>query len=569
MTCGNDKSQNPHQCLPSLTELINPSALQQTLMNTTDAIAPNASRLLKAGFIAILAAGVGFGIRGGIFANWAADFGFTATQLGAIGGAGFTSFCFGIMIGGVVVDKIGYGKLVIAAFVLHVLSAVITFLATKDMDPSAAYQFLFWGMFAFGAANGTLEAVANPLVATLFPKTRAHHLNILHASWPLGMVLGGVVGWVLGDKFGWGWKSQLSLYLLPTVVYGVMFFGQSFPKSEASAKGLKLGGMLKDVGILGGAVVCFMLYLFFKGTLTPMLAGLAVSTGISAEMLSTSISAIIAIGLLGWIAMITQFSMGHWLLCALFIIHALVGAVELGTDGWIQNITGAILSPSEGKILFVITSMIMFLLRFCAHFIETRLGLKPVGLLFVCALLACLGLNLVSAISSFGPAVGALLVYALGKTFFWPTMLAVTSDRFPRTGAVAMSLMGGIGMMSAGLIGGPGLGYAKDRFATEELAKVDQGLHDQWIGQGNKSKFLAFEAVQAIDPVRLEEAKKLAKDKRSDDQTKVVAADIEGNRRTLKVDSFIPAAMAIAYLLLLLYFKTIGGYRPLTVEESQ
>ena len=525
-----------------------------------DAIAPNARRLLWAGFTAILAAGVGFGIRGGIFANWAADFGFTGAQLGAIGGAGFTSFCFGIMIGGVVVDKIGYGKLVIAAFALHVLSAFITFGATKGMDPHLAYQFLFWGMFAFGAANGTLEAVANPLVATLFPKNRSHYLNILHASWPLGMVLGGVVGWVLGDKFGWGWKAQLSLYLLPTAVYGVMFFGQKYPKSEASAKGLKLAEMLKDVGILGGAVVCFMLYLFFKGTLAPLVGGVETATLAAAA---------IAIGLLAWLGSITKFAIGHWLLALLFVIHAMVGAVELGTDGWIQNITGAILTPTEGKILFVFTSLMMFLLRFCAHFIETRLGLKPVGLLFVCALLACLGLNLVSAISSFGPALGALLVYAIGKTFFWPTMLAVTSDRFPRTGAVAMSLMGGIGMMSAGLIGGPGLGYAKDRFAAEELAKTDQALHDQWIGTGDKSKFLAFEAVQAIDPVRLEAAKKLDPAKRSAEETKVVEADIRGNRRTLKVDSLIPAAMAAAYLLLLLYFKSIGGYRPLTVEESK
>jgi MFS family permease len=529
-------------------------------MTNTDAIAPNAQRLLWAGFTAILAAGVGFGIRGGIFANWASEFGFTGAQLGAIGGAGFTSFCFGIMIGGVVVDKIGYGKLVVAAFALHVVSAFITFGATKGMDSALAYQFLFWGMFAFGAANGTLEAVANPLVATLFPKNRNHYLNILHASWPLGMVLGGVVGWVLGDTLAWGWKAQLSLYLLPTLVYGVMFLGQKFPKSEASAKGLKLAEMLKDVGILGGAVVCFMLYLFFKGTLAPLVGGTTTAT---------TLAAVISIGLLAWIATATKFAIGHWLLCALFIIHAMVGAVELGTDGWIQNITGAILTPTQGKILFVFTSLMMFLLRFCAHFIETKLGLKPISLLFVCAVMACIGLNLVSAVSAFGPALGALLVYAFGKTFFWPTMLAVTSDRFPRTGAVAMSLMGGIGMMSAGLIGGPGLGYAKDRFAAEELAKVDSALAEEWKGTGDKSKFLAFAEVQAIDPVRLEAAKKVAVAERSEAEAKVVAADIQGNRRTLKVDSLIPAAMAIAYLLLILYFRSIGGYRPLTVEESK
>ena len=54
-------------------------------------------------------------------------------------------------------------------------------------------------------------------------------------------------------------------------------------------------------------------------------------------------------------------------------------------------------------------------------------------------MLACIGLNLVSGITTFVGAMLALSVYALGKTFFWPTMLAVASDRFPRTGAVAIS----------------------------------------------------------------------------------------------------------------------------------
>src|SRR5438445_3812553 len=221
---------------------------------SNEAIAPNAKRLLIAGFMAILAAGVGFGIRGGILANWGADFGFTGQQLGAINGAGFTGFCFGIIIGGVICDKIGYGKLVIAAFGLHVLSALITFAAAPGQAQMIAYRFLYWGTFIFAVANGTLEAVANPLVATLFPNNRTHYLNILHASWPAGLVLGGFAGALLGGS--WSWKAQLALFLIPTVVYGLMFFGQKMPKSEASVKGLSLGEMMKDVGLLGAAVVC-------------------------------------------------------------------------------------------------------------------------------------------------------------------------------------------------------------------------------------------------------------------------------------------------------------------------
>ena len=517
-------------------------------------------RLLWAGFVAILAAGVGFGIRGGIFANWAADFGFSGAQLGAVGGAGFTGFCFGIMIGGVVVDKIGYGKLVVAAFLFHILSAFITFGATQGQDSETAYQFLFWGMFVFALANGTLEAVANPLVATLFPENRNHYLNILHASWPLGMILGGMVGWFLGGDGGWGWKGQLALYLVPTLVYGIMFLGQKFPQSEASAKGLKFGEMLKDVGILGGLVVSFMLYLFFQGTLAPFFeAGSSAPRMIS---LAIGLATLLAIGAM------TKFSIGHWLIFVLFITHALVGAVELGTDGWIQNITGAILSEQEGKMLFVFTSLVMFLLRFCAHFIEKKAGLNPISLLFICAVLGCIGLNLVSAVTAFGPALGALLVYAIGKTFFWPTMLAIVGDRFPATGAVAMSLMGGIGMMSAGLIGSPGLGYFKDRYASEELNKADTALHAEWKDSEKQSSFLMFDAVDPIDAKRLAEAKGAAVDERTEAQATVVAADIEGNRRTLKVDSLIPAAMAVIYLFLIFYFRAKGGYKPVELADS-
>lgn len=172
--------------------------MSNSVRTTSGGVAPNASRLLVAGFMAILAAGIGFGIRGGILANWAAEFGFTGAQLGDIGGASFTSFCFGIIVGGIVVDKIGYGKLIVAAFLFHMLSALVTFGATTGQDQGTAYMFLYIGTFLFGLANGTLEAVANPLVSTLFPENRTHYLNILHASWPAGLVLGGLVGWIWG-----------------------------------------------------------------------------------------------------------------------------------------------------------------------------------------------------------------------------------------------------------------------------------------------------------------------------------------------------------------------------------
>ena len=684
----------------------------------------NRMRLLWAGFMAILAAGVGFAIRGGIFGTWGSEYGFSGAELGAIGGAGFTGFCFGIIIGGFLVDKLGYGKLVVAAFALHVLSAFVTFMPDAEMGGATVYKFLFWGMFIFAAANGVLEAVANPLVARLFPEKRTHYLNILHASWPAGLVLGGMCGWILGDKLGWGWKEQLSLYLIPTVMYGWMFFGQKFPKSEASEKGLGLGEMFRDVGVLGALVVAYLLVLFFStnlgmdkasawmlGVLLVVVAG--VMTRRQTEIPAQSWMLLMMCGLLAIFAQIAfnlphlgtliiaaalmvgmgvtmRWAMGAVLLFVLFITHALVGAVELGTDQWIQNITGNILSTEQGKILFVFTSMMMFGLRFCAGWIEEKLGLSPIGILFVCAVLACLGLNLASGIETFAGAFVALAIYGIGKTFFWPTMLAVASDRYPRTGAIAISIMGGIGMLSAGLIGSPGLGYSKDRFAGEALKAESEAVYAQYQNEGT-SKFLFFSEARGLDAKKMgevqgklasarkilpkdgydDEKKRLEKEQKAnetmveklkkdgealekesdeiaeklggakewesgydelrdkaaahkkeleenaketeaaqkavDDAVKGLSgldalkatlveaevfkaegnsnknaalaaltseermahrASIAGDRKTLVADSFIPAIMAVIYLLMMLYFKSIGGYKPVTIDRK-
>ena len=520
--------------------------------SSTAGIVPNASRLLWAGFMAILAAGVGFAIRGGILDNWREQFQFTASQAGQITGAGLTGFCFGIIIGGVIVDKIGYGKLVALAFLGHVLSALVTFSAST---PDNAYQLLFWGSFIFAFANGTLEAVANPLVATIFPNNRTHYLNILHASWPAGMILGTVAGWYLDDKLQINWKYQLALYLVPTVIYALMFLGQKFPRSEAAEKGASFVDMFRSVGILGAAVACFLLALFFGDILKNFIPEQAAVAGYA-----------IGGALLLAVAVMTKFSIGSVMLFILFVTHALVGAVELGTDSWIQNITGNLFTSEQGKWLFIWTSAIMFGLRFCAHFIETKLGLSPIGLLLVSSILAFVGLRFASGMDTFPAALAALGIYAVGKTFFWPTMLAVVGDRFPQTGAVAMSIMGGIGMLSAGLIGGPGLGYCKDRFAGESLKASDAAIYEQYKSE-TPSLFLNIPATKAfgLDGPKVAAARKAAGEATAD-QKAAVEADQQGDRETLKVDSFIPATMAVIYLGFLLYFAAIGGYKRVEMD---
>lgn len=528
---------------------------------SSDAIAPNAQRLLWAGFMAILAAGVGFAIRGGILGDWGAQFGFTGAELGTITGGGLTGFGIVILLGGLLADKLGYGKLVAFAFFCHLMSAVLTFFATPlfgnggPEGKHAAYQCLFWGTFLFAIGNGTLEAVLNPLVATLFPSNRTHYLNILHAGWPAGLVLGGLSNVFLGttaDHKGLRWEIQLGLFLAPTVFYGLMCLGQSFPKSEASEKGLGIGQMLKDVGMVGALVIAALLVLFFKNDLgLPSVAAYGIGGAL-----------VLLVGF------ITDWSIGAWLLAILLVTHGLVGTVELGTDSWIQNITGNIIDPKSGRWLFVYTSTVMFLLRFVAGPIVHRIS--PLGLLFVSALFGIAGLQLTSYSDGVPMILAALAVYGMGKTFFWPTMLAVVGDRFPRSGAIAISCMGGMGMLAAGLVGGPGIGYFKDRYAGQELLAADKAVHAKFVAAKPSSfPVPVLDDAKGLDGAKLGEVKNTPAEKMTDEQKKVAAADLKGDRLTLQTVSLVPATMAAIYLLLFLYFKAAGGYKVVHIGDLE
>jgi MFS family permease len=161
------------------------------------AIQENRGKLMWASFLTLIAAGMGFGVRAGTLAEWSGQFGFTQGQLGTITGGGLTGFGVVILLASVITDRIGYKTILLGAFLLHILSVVITLAATPvyaAAGQDAAYWCLFIGIFIFAIANGLCEAVINPLIANIYPERKTHYLNILHAGWPGGLILGGFVG---------------------------------------------------------------------------------------------------------------------------------------------------------------------------------------------------------------------------------------------------------------------------------------------------------------------------------------------------------------------------------------
>ncbi|MFN0053840.1 MAG: MFS transporter [Planctomycetales bacterium] len=475
----------------------------------------NNRALFLASFFTLIAAGIGFSIRGAILDDWAAQFGFTKGRLGDITGGGLVGFGITIIACSLIADRVGYKSLMVLAFLLHVGSAIVTFAATWVYDSmgrdaaaqEATFQCLYWGAFMFSLANGVCESVINPLVATIYPNQKTHYLNILHAGWPGGLILGGILALLFCGEDAYvthlRWEIAVAFFLPPTLYYGFVILKEKFPISEAQAAGVSYATML-------------------------------------AEFVSP-------------------------ILILLFLLHACVGYVELGTDGWIQNIMNA----SIGKAatwLFIWTSGIMFALRFFAGPIVEKIN--PLGLLFISAILGCLGLYALGTVKGGMAILVAGTIYGIGKTFYWPTMLGVVGERYPKGGALTMGTIGGIGMLSAGLLGGPGIGYFQDKYASENLKQASPEVYNEFKADSSKG-FLAWESVSGLDGQKVGEVKKKEQVAEKDPQapqltkaeTQVLEANLDGGRMALKVTAAVPAVMAVGYLILVLYFRSKGGYQ--------
>src|SRR5262249_16903753 len=138
-------------------------------------------------------------------------------------------------------------------------------------------------------------------------------------------------------------------------------------------------------------------------------------------------------------------------------------------------------------IAFIWTNVLMFTLRFFAGPIVHKIS--PIGLLFCSAVLGTLGLWLLGmpATDTTWLWMGAVTVYGIGKTFYWPTMLGVISERFPRGGALALGFSGGVGMLSAGILGGPLIGYKQDYAATRQLEQTAPATYARYKSDTPKS----------------------------------------------------------------------------------
>lgn len=343
----------------------------------------NPNRLFFLSCMSLIAAAFVFSLRASIMGDLGTVFGLTAAEVGGSVGAAFLAFGISCVIGSPLCDFLGMGRLLALAFVLHVAGVLMTVFAPNllGMGVMPAVQLIFASQFICGLAHGLVEAVINPLAATIYPDNKTHKLNVLHAWWPGGLVIGSLLAGFLA-ALGMNWQVKFGFVLLPVAIYGAMLIGQKFPPTERVASNVSNADMVREV-----LKPVFLLLVF--------------------AMLFTA-------------------------------------SLELGPGQWVD----AVLTRTvgfQGIYVLAYVSGLMFVFRFFAGALAHRFS--PVGLMFLSSILAGLGLFALSYANNWFLGILAATLWAMGVCYMWPTMLGITSERFPRGGALAMGMIGAAGSM--------------------------------------------------------------------------------------------------------------------------
>ena len=165
-------------------------------------------RLFMASCISLLLTAMTFAIRARLETVFGpAGIGLTLEQIGYAFMPAFWGFTLAMILGGPLVDYIGLKKGMWAAFILHAIGIFLTLFAYD-------FSSLFLATVIMGFGNGMVEAVCNPMVASMYPEQKTKMLNRFHMWWPIGNVTGAFTGVFLMDILGFDWQYMVALSLI-------------------------------------------------------------------------------------------------------------------------------------------------------------------------------------------------------------------------------------------------------------------------------------------------------------------------------------------------------------------
>jgi fucose permease len=372
----------------------------------------NKQKLFVTSCLSIGTAAAVFAIRGDVAGPMSAAFQITNEQMGLIFSPAFWAFTIAIFISGNLVDVIGMRTLHMLSALGFIIGVSMIILAPRPSAPIESLldhpgtMMLYAGFFLFGLSHGLVEGVINPLMATIYSTEKTKKIIAVHAWWPGGLIIGGLLALTLSAAFNASWQLRLSLILIPAVTYLVMAMSLTYPQTERVTSNISTAEM-------------------WRQTTQP-------------------------------------------LFIVLFICMWMTAATEMGPDQWFPTVMGELvpqLSPGAGSgVLFLVyTAGLMFALRQWASGLSHK---SPLATLIVSSVLSSIGLYWLGGLDSNSSAAVAFVaatLFGIGKTFLWPTMLGVAAEQFPRGGALVLSLLGGAGMLSVGLVV-PLMGERMDHF---------------------------------------------------------------------------------------------------------
>jgi len=330
--------------------------------------------LFNASCIALIVTAMTFAIRAGILVELGNDFNLNNTQLGWINSMAFWGFPVATIFGGLLYNYFGPKKLLVFAFIAHLLGLLLTIYAS-------GFTLLLLSSFLIGFANGSVEAACNPLIADMYTSNRTTMLNKFHVWFPGGIVIGALATNFM-NTLGLGWQLKIAIMIIPTLIYGFMFFKAIFPKSENI-----------DTDTSNNIKSLFSLLFIF-----------------------------------------------------IAVCMTLTATTELGTQQWLQPLLEK--SGANPMLILAMTTGIMAVGRYFAGPIVHKLN--PIGVLFMSAIVSTVAIYFMS-IADGTALYGAAILFAFGVCYFWPTMIGFVAEYIPKTGALGMSLVGGMGMFATGI----------------------------------------------------------------------------------------------------------------------
>lgn len=396
---------------------------QQQTQELTDI---NRTRVFLGTCLALLPTAFSFVLVSNILNQLKAEFILTNYEVGLIGGAALWGMCVSLLLIGPFLERIGLKNGAVGAFGGHLLGVTLFLAAYPFAGDPVAFWVLFLGAIGMGFGNGMIEVTGNPLVASLYPDDKTLMLNRFHAFYPGGMVVGGVLGWLMVQAGDIGamnighWTWQMGVVYIPVIAYGALLLPERLPETERERAGMSIGEM-------------------FRYTLTHPL---------------------------------------FWLLVGLKLCTL---SLEMGAMRWIPEVLQA--AGIHGILVLAWISGIMMLLRFLAGpFVE---NLSPTGMLLGSSLLTGTGLYMFALLEPTTAAVmTAATVFAVGVAFFFPTMVGLLSEQLPRTGSLGMVLMIGFGFIAGGaaapIMGDIADGYLPEALPEQETVEILETVEERF-----------------------------------------------------------------------------------------